>query len=395
MPKKSYSTPEINVEEAVNHINRYSLPYGLCKGVGIDTDGMTPREAWEAWENKTGKTKAQAEKEHWGEDSKEQKKEKEKTGVPKKEDRTKSREEAIKKMFESDRIYETKTFSKKRFEANLRSGTEEMQETTANLFNDDGFIYKGGRDKSTYFSPADNRVQYKEQNDGGEGSVYQKGSVFYHETWHAIDYNYSEYTTPLSTTYDLSDGKTLINRLDDDMKSIDWESVKKEVENERKIIREELANKYEYSKEAENAAVEAVVAVVKEWRNLPTPKPSYTHVLESEEMQELKRLRALDEKASLEARNTIKRKWGDLSDVLNGYSHGEDTLCGMGHKYGYWKNGTNRATEVFAEIASAKAANNESYEVLKKYIPNTVNGFNEIYEKLKNGELKANGYRKH
>lgn len=66
MPKKSYSTPEINVEEAVNHINRYSLPYGLCKGVGIDTDGMTPREAWEAWENKTGKTKAQAEKEHWG-----------------------------------------------------------------------------------------------------------------------------------------------------------------------------------------------------------------------------------------------------------------------------------------------------------------------------------------
>lgn len=27
---------------------------------------MTPREAWDAWQNKTGKTKAEAEKEHWG-----------------------------------------------------------------------------------------------------------------------------------------------------------------------------------------------------------------------------------------------------------------------------------------------------------------------------------------
>ncbi len=77
MAKKAYQKPTIDIEEAVNHINRYSLPYGLCKGAGIDTDGMTPREAWEAWENKTGKTKAQAEKEHWGEDKgKEKKKEK-------------------------------------------------------------------------------------------------------------------------------------------------------------------------------------------------------------------------------------------------------------------------------------------------------------------------------
>lgn len=64
--KKKYDTPEIEIEEATNGGNRYSLPYGLCKSVGINTDGMTPREAWEAWQNKTGKTKAEAEKEHWG-----------------------------------------------------------------------------------------------------------------------------------------------------------------------------------------------------------------------------------------------------------------------------------------------------------------------------------------
>lgn len=46
--------------------NRYSLPYGLCESVGIDTRGMTPREAWDAWTSKTGRTKEDAEREHWG-----------------------------------------------------------------------------------------------------------------------------------------------------------------------------------------------------------------------------------------------------------------------------------------------------------------------------------------
>lgn len=47
--------------------NRFSLPYGLCAGLGINTDGMTPREAWDAYMNATGKSKTQAENEHWGE----------------------------------------------------------------------------------------------------------------------------------------------------------------------------------------------------------------------------------------------------------------------------------------------------------------------------------------
>ena len=64
--KKKYETPEIDIEEATNGGNRYSLPYGLCKSVGINTEGMTPREAWDAWQNKTGKTKEEAEREHWG-----------------------------------------------------------------------------------------------------------------------------------------------------------------------------------------------------------------------------------------------------------------------------------------------------------------------------------------
>lgn len=51
------------------HGNRYSLPYGLCASEGINTDGMTPREAWDAWTSKTGRTKEDAEREHWGKEA--------------------------------------------------------------------------------------------------------------------------------------------------------------------------------------------------------------------------------------------------------------------------------------------------------------------------------------
>lgn len=67
--RKDYITPTIDIIEGDfdgGSGNRYSLPYGLCKGAGIDTDGMTPREAWEAYTNKTGVSKKQAEEAHWG-----------------------------------------------------------------------------------------------------------------------------------------------------------------------------------------------------------------------------------------------------------------------------------------------------------------------------------------
>lgn len=67
--KKTYEEPSIEVKESDGKGNKYSLPYGLCKGEGIDTTGMTPREAWEAYTNKTGISKEQAEKEHWGKES--------------------------------------------------------------------------------------------------------------------------------------------------------------------------------------------------------------------------------------------------------------------------------------------------------------------------------------
>ena len=79
--KKKYESPSLeivggetnNTENEGGGGNRYSLPYGLCKEAGIDTTGMRPREAWKALEEKTGKTKEQFEKEHWGKSAKDSK----------------------------------------------------------------------------------------------------------------------------------------------------------------------------------------------------------------------------------------------------------------------------------------------------------------------------------
>lgn len=379
--KKKYDTPEIDIEEATNGGNRYSLPYGLCKSVGINTEGMTPREAWSAWQNKTGKTKAEAEKEHWGEDKSDNKEAKEESKQGTKEEETKSREEAINKMLESDRIKETRTFKKKRIKDNLSYGTEEMQRTTANLFNDDSFLYENDRNKGTYFSPIGNRVQYKMGDDGGEGSAYSKGGAFYHETWHAIDRNYGD-NDYLSKTYTLSDGKTMQETVFRETRTVDWTKAKEEVKQDRNNFLKETGYTAERAEEIKNK----FKAKVKEWYNLPTPRPQYDKWIElTDEYKESLKY----SKAVLEAENHLKRKWGDLSDIYSGHRLNNWGLVGIAHEPSYW-NLSNRAIEAFAECASAKATNPESYAVLWKYVPNVVKGFEEIYEALKSGGIKAN-----
>lgn len=383
--KKKYDTPQIDIDEATNGGNRYSLPYGLCKSVGIDTEGMTPREAWEAWQNKTGKTKAEAEKEHWGEDKLDNKGLKEESEQEAKDGEIKSREEAIKKMLESDRIKETRTFKKERIKANLSYGTEEMQSTTANLFNDDSFSYENGKEKGTYFVPLGNRVQYKMSDDGGEGSCYSKGGVFYHETWHAIDKNYGKNGEYLSKSYVFDDGQTFLDKINRDTSSdnINWKSVKEEIENDRKALIKENG----YTEEQKEEILKNLQKKVASWHDLPEPKPPHNEWLKGTE--EFKAAEGYS-KAVSEAESKWRRKWGDLSDIYAGYTKNHYGLVGVGHSPSYWSRGGTRALEAFAECASAKATNPESYAVLKKYVPNVVKGFEEIYEALKSGRIKAN-----
>ena len=46
--KKPYEKPYIEIQPGEEDGNaRYRLPYGIAKGMGLDTTGMTPRQVWD------------------------------------------------------------------------------------------------------------------------------------------------------------------------------------------------------------------------------------------------------------------------------------------------------------------------------------------------------------
>jgi hypothetical protein len=109
--------------------------------------------------------------------------------------------------------------------------------------------------------------------------------------------------------------------------------------------------------------------------------------------EENENIRQIYYKVSDEHPNYLMKKWGDLSDIIAGKTNNAVTL-GMGHTVSYWSQGgkdNQRAKEAFAEFASAKATNPESYELLKRLLPKTAKAFDEIWGKLKSGEIKPNG----
>ena len=92
--------------------------------------------------------------------------------------------------------------------------------------------------------------------------------------------------------------------------------------------------------------------------------------------------------AKEKAKAQICVKYGDLSDMF--IAAGVGDLCGMGHSGNYW---TLRhiGNECFAEITSAKATNPASLELMKQYIPKSLEIYDEIMNQIKN---KKNMYNK-
>lgn len=78
------------------------------------------------------------------------------------------------------------------------------------------------------------------------------------------------------------------------------------------------------------------------------------------------------------------RKYGDVSDIIEGAT-GFDYPLGFGHGAAYFSGvggEENRATEFFAEVCSAKAANSESLEVMSELFPESLTKFDELVERL-------------
>lgn len=242
-------------EQPKGSVGNTGLPFGLCAKYHIALpSNATPRDAWNALRRGVGLTPDKVYAELKKENSTKTATENiEQESQNSKEVEAQKREESIEKMLDSDRIKETRTLNKRRIKENLLYGIEEMQSATASLFNNDSFKYENRREKGTFFSPLGNRVAYKMDNDGGEGSVYSKGGVFYHETWHAIDTNYGTKSGALSKNYILENGGTLEEMVFKDTSDVDWEQVKTEIQTERELAREKAGYSKEESDRIDNA----------------------------------------------------------------------------------------------------------------------------------------------
>lgn len=200
----------------------------------------------------------------------------------------------------------------------------------------------------------------------------------------------------LSTTYKGSSGKTLQETLIEETKAVDWNSVKAAIENDiDDYYSKQGLNRKEIMQKAANAVQTAqniFDSTFKQTNSYFTANNTRSDYLHSQEyvdiMADYQKIRKMP--------NEIKRKWGDLSDVYSGVTKDRERLASLGHPRKYWTSDVrNRGMEAFAEIASAKATSQESYNVFKKYLPDVTNLFEEIYTKLKNGEIKQKGRTKY
>lgn len=325
------------------------LPFGLCKQYGIKTeDSWTPRDAWNALKGRRGIDPREAMDDYLDD------RDADKPAVDAKEQK-----ETVEAFMNCDRIRVT-TKNREALQKCFEAGTKEMQEVTSRLFIEDSFSYLSGG--AGEFAEKGNAVHMDYADE-----LYGVGSTFYHESWHAIDYNYGE---------------------------ISEADIKRELTEKNnaliKLYLERRIHPTFYNRQLkENIQEVRGKAYMSCSHRLSTGKTFKDTLLEETKGRGRGLLNSVGiryEKDKKELGQQVAiRKWSDMSDIINGLTH--KIICGY-HSRGYWdKAGNSRAIEAFAEIASSKAANQESYDIIKSYLPKTVEAFEELYEKIKRGEI--------
>lgn len=404
--KPKYVSPSYEIVDGNGGGGSYfvRLAYGYV-GARMDTSNMTTQEVIEEFLRMKGaKTPNEFfDKKFRGKDT-EQKENTPANDQP--EAKKIDSKQQVDKMMSSDRMQWGRVVTKESVERALNGGTEEAKELVTRLFNEDGFgIGTPIRSGQTAFYSGYNKVGLSSDTfASGEKYAYSQGGIFYHECWHAIDENYGEQELHkgLSNSYITSTGKTFSDTLVEDYNA----NIKGKVMEIRKDFDKEVEEYYSsqgYDRKAILAeykrAEEESYRIWNEEYNLTKSYPlANAKRREYWESEEYKKAKDLYRKVSDEYPGAVLVKWGDLSDVISGATKNKLNF-GMQHKASYWKGGffdtwqDKRASEAFAECASAKSTNPASYELLKKYLPNTVKAFEEIYDKLNKGEIKPNANR--
>lgn len=346
------------------------LPFGLCKRYGITLpDNATPRDAWnalkgrgisrrEVYEKISGKEKPT------GSGNK---------GV--KEEQTKESGKTVEDLVASNRIKLSRKADKQGLTNLLNEGDEEVKDTTVKLFFDDSFGYDTKGRGYENFSPNDNHVHCRYVSVGDDPLKQATSSAVYHESWHAIDFNYGG--------IDQKEAYEYINRRKSEI--IEEQGLPGYI---KWISSGERQHEYAQKTRLTHTYVASNGKTFMETLLDETKGKGAKWATEIQERYSADRAAFIKENGE-EGRKRAINKWSDMGDILNGLTRGKVFVC-AGHARGYWdKFGDARAAEAFAEIASAKATSPESYAILKEYIPNTVLTFEEIYGKLKSGGIKA------
>lgn len=328
------------------------------------------------------------------------------------------KEQKKRMLDDTRRIVYARVVTKKKLERALDVGQNGMGELTARLFNEDAFGIKADQDNETgaYYRPIDNATNFKMNSFGFNEyfDIHEEGGTFYHECWHAIDNNYSTYSQKdrygfvtsdgnLSIDYVLSTGKTFQQTLLQEYQKMNFDALKDEIDAEKEVYfkekygmtRQEARNKYEELLKKSNELFDNAM-LAKDTTLTKKLYEEWQEFTKSTEYLEAKRIRNVANDFSPPAK--MMRKWADMSDVVNGATKGNETLVGVGHRRDYWNSWNaddRRAKECFAEIASSLATNPESYDVFKKWLPETVKAFEEIHGKLDSGEIKSKGRTKY
>ena len=399
------ATAEV-IDDEGGTTNKNALPFGLCKKFGISLpDGARPRDAWEALKQHGVYPPWTDEGEdQYTEDGLKEGAEEPKKGEEAKEANSEKSQQTIEKMLSSDRMIYDKHLTKEFVMGSLQAATAEMRDATVRLFNEDSFGYNNAYTKDTAYFPGANKVAFgKERNIGGEkhDSPYEEGSVFFHESWHAIDANYGEPIdvskmsgyqirhSTLSETHILRNGKTFERVLFDECKKIDWGTAISEIKADKEVALKKLGLNYEDCKQAWTEMLNKEMELRRKAGYGSSPE--LRAFMRSKEYKKAEKEYDIVRGFPAE----VKRKWGDLSDVAAGYTQGRQSIAGMGHSTRYFKQAGSRANEAFAECASALAVKGESYKVLKRFMPETMAAFEEIYQDLKQGVIKSNGRGKY
>lgn len=329
------------------------LPFGLCMRYGISLpENATPRDAWDALKGRGISRKTVYDGMRKNERSAENS-----NGAG--HEQAQDGKKAVEAFMSNDRIRvsnQNKEFLRKCFE----SGTPEMQSTTSQLFIDDSYSYLA-HNGNGQFDPKDNAVHMKyNKEDTPE-------ATFYHESWHAIDYNYGEVSG--------DEIRAEFTRKGDELKELVL----------ARKIHPSLFNKKlrEYAEEARGKMY------ISSSFKLSSGETFKDVLLEEtkgrgKELYEDASKRYNEDKEKLGAQEASK-KWSDMSDIINGLTK---AVFLSYHPSSYWdKAGNSRAHEAFAEIASSRATNRESYDIIKSYLPKTVEAYEELYAKLSKGEI--------